>query len=105
MRRLAEALDRMPAKELAAHEWVGEDGSACALGVAGIDYGMRQLFTTRGMGPDIAARLFGIAQCMAAEIVYINDDAGEVDEEPEARWKRVRAWVEDQLQTGKKGET
>ena len=109
LRRLAGALDRMPSKDLAAHEWVGEDGSACALGVAAIDYGMRQLFATLdpddGHGPEIAARLFGIARCMAAEIVYINDEAGRSDETPEARWKRVRAWVEDQLQTGNNGET
>ena len=43
------------------------------------------------------ARHFGIAQAMAAEITYMNDEYPYQSETPEARWARMRAWVERQI--------
>jgi hypothetical protein len=73
----------------------------------------------RGYDADALAREFDIAPSMAAEIVYVNDEADDgrwqlgpyapdpwpdwpqygrfVPETPEQRWARVRAWVAEQL--------
>ena len=45
---------------------------------------------------DLVATRFDVAQCMAAEIMFENDEHalyGKGDETPEERWVRMRAWV------------
>ncbi len=46
---------------------------------------------------DVIAGAFGIAPAMAAEIMFINDDACARAETPEHRFARVRAWVVSDL--------
>lgn len=101
LRDLLAALDAMPVKELIAHE-LEADGSYCTLGVLGAARGM----DLKKLDPedyDSVAAAFGIAPCMAQEIVYMNDEFN--DEvwdaklrqsfamEPAERWRRMREWV------------
>ena len=92
---LAEAMDAMPEKELIAHELVA-DGAHCALGVVGAKRGV----DIASIDPEDAGQVataFNIAECLAQEITYINDEDGRYDETAAARWVRVRAWVAKQI--------
>ena len=46
---------------------------------------------------DTVAPAFGIADAMAREIVYWNDDGGYRGETPAGRWQRMRQWVADKI--------
>ena len=55
-----------------------------------------------GLDPDdmdSVAPAFGIADAMAREIVYWNDEGGPGCESPEHRWRRMREWVAAQIKT------
>jgi hypothetical protein len=90
--KLRDALDAMPTKRLIADAIKDESGAVCALGAVDPNapsYKARDL-----------ADHFGIAWALAAEIVYMNDEAmswRSQDETPERRWKRMREWVEAQI--------
>lgn len=89
---LAEAMDAMPVKELIAHELV-EQGNFCALGVVGQKRGI----ALESIDPEdsrTVAEQFGIANAMAQEIVFMNDEAAWYDETPQQRWSRMRHWVD-----------
>lgn len=89
---LAEAMDAMPVKELIAHELV-KQGGFCALGVVGQKRGI----ALESIDPEdsrTVAEQFGIANAMAQEIVFMNDEAAWYDETPQQRWSRMRHWVE-----------
>jgi len=79
LQELAEALDAMPEKKLAAESLVTEDGEFCTLGVLGKSRGLN-------MGPldpddwDAVAKAFNIAPAMVREIVYENDESIEAYE-------------------------
>ena len=93
------ALDALPEHKLVA-ENLEADGAVCAIGAVG-----------RGRGIDMSkidpedkesvAATFGVAPALAAEIAYINDEAAcgywRAEETPEARFIRVRKWVESQV--------
>lgn len=91
--KLRAALDAMPVKRLIAGEIANAAGEVCALGavdpLAPVDPEDRKA----------VADHFGIAPAMAAEIVYMNDeaDAWVRSETPEQRWKRMRVWVDEQI--------
>lgn len=105
-RELAEAMDAMPEKALIAHELVA-DGEHCALGVLGAKRGLDMT----KLDPEdsyAVSETFNIADALAREVVYINDEYEDghhyVDgkwvytpETPEIRWKRVRKWVAEQI--------
>lgn len=96
LRELAASMDAMPEKLLIAGRLIDRKGCPCAIGavckargtdVSKVDY----------EDPDSVARAIGVARCMAAEIAYENDEAGSSLETPEARWQRMRKWVNDNL--------
>lgn len=97
LKEMATVLDAMPIKRLIFGEFLTKDGEVCALGavakarsldVSDVDPNEREL----------VAKKFNIAEALAAEIMYENDDDfGYCNEEPEKRWKRVRSWVEENL--------
>ena len=84
------ALDAMPVKELIAYE-LEKNGEVCALGALGearnID--MTELDPEE---PGDVASAFGIAPCLAREVMYENDE-GPLKETAEQRWQRMRRWV------------
>lgn len=124
---LAEAMDAMPVKTLAAESLVNADGEFCTLGVLGAARGMDM----SDIDPDDwdqVAKAFGLAPAMVREIVYENDEhcdgmkwarwevcgpmryfyphwerhsrSGRIptSEGPgAARWKRMRAWVQQHI--------
>lgn len=73
LRRMAKALDAMPEKRLIAEDIVREDGACCALGAVAKAEGI----DVQDLCPDDAQRVaktFGIAESLAREIVWQNDD-------------------------------
>lgn len=97
------ALDSMPEKALVTSELETEEGDVCALGALGKARGM----DLRSLDPEESesvAAAFNIAEPLAKEIVYENDEHGWIygagkfrRETPEERWKRMRAWVVSQI--------
>lgn len=94
-KELLAALDAMPNKALIADE-LESDGNFCALGVLG---NARNLDMSR-IDPDdseLVAMEFNIAEALAREVVYMNDDGWWPKEEPSQRWERMRQWVCEQI--------
>ena len=89
---LAAAMDAMPEKELITGQLIDQDGSCCTLGVVcrarGIDVEQVDQYC-----PEEVGALVGVAEQLAAEIAFLNDEAGCSDETPEQRWTRMRRWV------------
>lgn len=90
LRRLLAALDAMPSKRLIVGDIKDASGEVCALGALdpnAPNYTAEEL-----------AIHFKIARSLAAEIVYMNDEAMLWQSEtPEQRWARMRAWVSRQI--------
>jgi len=104
LRELIEALDALPDKALAANSFT-RGGEICALGAVALKRGIDVSDFEPGEGEDswddelehdLVASRFGIAECMAREIMYENDE-GAYNETPEHRWTRVRKWAERTL--------
>ena len=94
LKELAEAMDAMPKKELIAHV-LESNGQYCTLGVVGAKRGLN----LKEIDPEdsaFVASTFNIAEPLAREIVYMNDEYSSSDT-PEERWTRMRKWVQDQI--------
>jgi hypothetical protein len=72
-------------------------GSVCLLGAVGQARGMPDIADLDPDDMETVAPAFGIADAMAREIVYWNDEGGDRNETPEQRWTRMRAWVEAKI--------
>lgn len=100
---LRDALDAMSVKALIAHEIVDASGAFCTLGVLGNARGL-DLSAIDPEDSDQVATLFDIAPALAKEVVFENDEATWYDETPEQRWIRMRAWVEQSIKAGERGD-
>jgi hypothetical protein len=116
-------LDAMPDKRLIAGHLV-VDGDQCAFGMPDIVVGGDVLVDKHGaptpMGAvcllgavgqargldmsdldpedmETVAPTFGLADAMARELVYWNDEGGPYSESPEHRWQRMREWISNQI--------
>ncbi len=98
LREMREALDAMPEKRLVAWE-LEEKGEVCAIGAVGRRRGV-DMSKIDPEDRETVAGTFGIADALACEIMWVNDEAGWHNETPEARFARVRKWVERQLVQG-----
>lgn len=126
LREIAAALDSLPVKELAAESLVTEEGTYCTLGALGRARGI-DMSPIDPEDRDTVAQAFGIAEAMAAEVMYLNDEGVDewkyvdveivgpvrrgfpdygrhrrhvrVPEEnvAEKRWRYMRDWVEKQI--------
>lgn len=95
LRDMLAALDAMPVKELIAHRLDCPDG-VCALGALGRSREMDM----SGLDPEdyqSVSAAFDIAEPLAQEIVYLNDEAAPYRETPAERHARMRSWVAAQL--------
>lgn len=100
LKEMLDALDALPEKKLIKHDLIN-DGEVCAIGSVGIARGTDMSDLNPDRSRDVA-EAFGIANALVCEIEFINDEDYfpgygrrlEPDEDPEARWIRVRAWVE-----------
>lgn len=100
-------MNGMTVKQLIAHELEVADGAVCAIGAAGKLRGVDMT----GLDPedaDSVAGTFNISDCLAREIVWMNDESSEVREwdegkrrwraeTPEERFNRMRKWVRSQI--------
>ena len=96
LRELAEAMEAMPERVLIAEELIDAEGDCCTIGVVCKSRGLSVSGVDQEC-PDSVGNLVGIASSMAAEIEFLNDEAGPNCETPAARWIRVRRWVEQKL--------
>lgn len=100
LQELAQALDALPEKRLAANSLVTAEGEYCTLGALGRARGM-DMAAIDADDRGAVAGAFGIAEALAAEIMYMNDENpffyGTTPEAAERRWQYMRKWVADQL--------
>jgi hypothetical protein len=66
-------MDAMPVKELIANELQSKDGNYCTLGVVGAKRGI-DLSSLDPEASEQVAQAFDIAEPLAQEIVYLNDE-------------------------------
>lgn len=91
------ALNGLPARRLIAGDLEHSDGSVCAIGAAGKLRGI-DMSKLDPEDPETVAGKFNIADCLAREIVFQNDEnSGWRRETPEARYERMRKWVRSQI--------
>lgn len=96
LREMLTALDAIPDKRLIEEELKAPGGGdVCALGAVGLRRNMDLDAIDPGDYEQVA-RAFGIAESLAREIMYENDEGG-WRETPEQRWARMRTWVMAQL--------
>ena len=103
---LLAALDAMPKKRLIADVLATADGEVCAIGALGVKRGI-DMTNIDPEDPEQVGAAFGIATCLAQEVVYMNDeyyDARILIETPEKRWERMRAWTQKQIEKGRRKE-
>ena len=105
---LREALDAMPDKRLVT-DTLEADGQFCTLGALGAKRGL-DMSNIDAHDRESVSKAFGIAEALAAEIVYENDESpGEfvqddvgrwklIPDTPESRWQRMRTWVDSKIQ-------
>ena len=100
LKEMLAALDALPAKRLIREDLEIDKGmpfhrgDVCALGAVGRARGL-DMAPIDPYESEMVASAFGIANAMACEISSINDDYSR--ETPEARFARVRKWVEAQV--------
>lgn len=73
LQELAQALDALPEKTLAAESLVTTDGAYCTLGALGRSRGL-DMAPIDPEDRDAVAAAFGLPIALAAEIMYLNDD-------------------------------
>lgn len=105
-RALLAALDAMPEKSLITSALETETGEVCAIGALGKARGI-DMSDIDSDEPSEVAPLFDIAECLAQEVVYMNDEYYDRtldkdqrsyrDYTPEERWQKMRDWVAKQI--------
>lgn len=105
LREILKVLDAMPEKRLIKNAMVDDydDKAVCTFGAVGKSRGL-DMSGLDPEDPETVAHVFGIAQAMVHEIVYVNDE-WERRATPEERYARMRQWVGAQIHGGdnKKG--
>ncbi len=100
LKELAEAMDAMEVKELIDGELVNSNGQYCALGIVGKKRGIC-IDDIDPEDSELVAARFDIAEPLAKEIVYMNDDyhgfLGWNKITPAERWTGMRQWVSEQI--------
>lgn len=109
LKEMLASMDALPDKKLIAGLMQEESGEVCAIGsvgkARGLDMeGLNRLAELAAEDDDCGRHLvkrlsnqFNIAESMAADIMYMNDDAGCRGETSEQRFTRMRAWIEKQI--------
>lgn len=94
LRELLASLDALPAPRLVANE-LQAGAEVCALGSVGLRRGLDMSKIDPEEYEQVSAA-FGVPHQLIREIEYENDECGFL-ETPEERFKRVRAWVINQI--------
>ncbi len=96
LRDILLAMNGMKIKQLIADE-LEDNGAVCAIGAAGKMRGVDM----SNIDPEdyhSVAGSFNVADCLAREIVWENDDCGPRKETPEQRFIRMRNWLRSQIE-------
>lgn len=98
LREMLTALDALPEKRLIADDLQDayDPDCVCALGAVG----RARSADMSHLDPydrETVADTFRITDALAFEVMWINDDGGPWKETPEARFARVRLWIESHL--------
>lgn len=119
LREAFAALDAMPVRELSAGSLQTATGEYCTLGVVGAQRALDMSLLADAESFDVASA-FDIADAMAREIMYQNDERGGEYEEiawvkrrpheyvptrfrpetAEERWARMREWIVSRIEQG-----
>jgi hypothetical protein len=97
LKEMLDALDKLESRRLIAHD-LEADGEVCAIGAVGKCRGVEM----KSLDPEdsgAVADAFGVADALAKEIVWMNDEGGFYKETPYARYARMRAWIQQQIKT------
>lgn len=113
LREMRAALDEMPQKRLVkevmveASIVVAVDGcdpapivNACALGVVAMHHNI-DVSTVDPYDHDNIHAPFNIANALAREIMFENDESWPFPKTPEERWRKMRWWVEANIKNEK----
>ena len=95
------ALDALPQKELIADS-LSHEGGYCMLGAVGRARGLDMSGIVDAHHSDAVANAFNIAEPMACEIMWMNDEQGwrfsdKRSETPAERWQRMRDWIASKI--------
>jgi hypothetical protein len=96
LREMLAAMDALPEKKLISGDLVDADGCACALGTVALARGT----DVSGVDPEdhsAVAPIFGIADALAREVMFENDEGSYSAETSEQRFARMHRWIEEQL--------
>lgn len=96
LKEMLAALDALPEKRLIKSDLINGDGCVCAMGAVGLARGL-DMATVDPYDSSGVSGMFGIADAMAREIAYENDEGVYATETPEQRFTRMRAWVAGQI--------
>jgi hypothetical protein len=91
---MLQAMAALPEHKLIASE-LECDGAVCAIGAVGKARGLDMSQLDPEDYHTVAGK-FGIAEALAQEIVYLNDDFYR-NETPESRFERMRKWIESEI--------
>lgn len=95
LKEMLAALDALPEKKLISRE-LEQGGAVCAIGAVGKARGI-DMSDIDPEDTEVVAELFGVADAMAKEIVFMNDEYDWRTETPEARFIRMRRWIDDSI--------
>jgi len=96
LREMLAVLDAMPDKSLIVGELIDDEGAVCALGAVGKQRAYSDLSELDPFDVTEVANRFGIAESLAREIMFQNDEY-DYCATPEERWEIVRNWVAQQI--------
>jgi hypothetical protein len=99
---LLAALDSLPVKRLVSDE-LQHNGEFCALGALGHAKGIK-IESLDPHDSDAVSNAFDIADALAREVAYMNDEYSFYQETPENRFIRMRWWVASQITQVEKGD-
>lgn len=91
---MAKAFDAMPTKRLISEALISKEGEVCALGAVAQHKGLK-VDDLEPNNSEAVAATFNIAEALAREIAFMNDDY--YGETPEDRWVRMKKWVIENL--------
>lgn len=98
---LVASLDALPEKKLIEGELEDDEGMVCALGAVGKYRGV-DMANLDFDHPEKVAKAFNIAEALAREVAFLNDDTyfysgpGAKPEEAQ-RWAYMRRWAKDNM--------
>ena len=98
LKEMLAAMDALPEHKLVANE-LEAHGEVCAIGAVGKARGIDM----KGFDPEnteLVAAKFGVAEALAREIVYMNDEGSLRIESPEDRFHRMRRWIVNNIRQG-----